>query len=166
MGNNFTEVGRVLDLYKDCSFVVGKVFQHRKTGLVPQSFGFNFKTRIWEPAKERVISIKGFGNNSLEEYILPKKMNDTTISLVTNSSPMKEDYFWILLYLLIIKPKLGKKILKYELLKDKLYIMHLRLASGKVETTHICFKEGEWDFDAFGFDYYLWWEENRVFLYF
>lgn len=167
MGNNFTEVGlvRVLDLHKDCSFIVGKVFQHRKTGLVPQSFGFNFKTRIWEPAKEKVISIKDFADD-LKKYVLSEKLNDSSIQQITRSTPMTENHFWIMSYLMIIKPKLGKKILKYELLKDKMYIVHLELASGKIETVHICFKEGEWDFDAFGFNYYLWWEVERVYLYF
>ena len=119
------------------TFVVGEVFQHRNSNLVPQYFGDNFKDWLWLPAKERKISINAFGKNILKEYVLPKNMNDTSIQNANNSLPMEEDQFWAILYLLIINPKLGKKIIKYELRKDKFYIFHVKLASGRVVAVRV-----------------------------
>lgn len=141
------------------SFIVGQVFQHRNAGLVPQSFGDNFK-RLWEPAQERVVSINAFGKNILKEYVLPKNMNDTAIQNAANSTPMEEDEFWAMLFLLIINPKLGKKVLKYEVRKNKVYVFHL--ASNKVVA--VGWHGGRWNFLAYDFDSFSWCPGVIVFL--
>jgi hypothetical protein len=146
------------------SFIVGEVFQHRNSKLVPQWFGDDFKAKMWEPAKERRVSINAFGNNILKEYILTKTMNDTSIQSATNSTPMEEDQFWAMLYLLIIDPKLGKKILKYELRKDKVCVFHVRLASGGVIAVSLVWFDVEWYLYADVFDSDYWYRDN-VFLF-
>ena len=146
-------------------FVVGKVFQHRTEGLVPQYFGNNFKSWLWESARMRTVSINAFGKNNLKEYVLPKNMNDTAIQNANSSVPMEEDQFWAMLYLFIINPKLGKKILKYELRKDKVYIFHVKLASGKVVAVYVFWHDDEWYVHANDFDYGDWWREGCVLLF-
>jgi hypothetical protein len=146
------------------SFVVGEVFQHRNSNLIPQYFGDSFRAKVWEPSKSKRVSINAFGNNTLKEYILPKDMNDTGIQGVTKSSPIEDDQFWAMLYLLIIDPKLGKKILKYELRKDKVYVFHVRLASGGVFAVNLSWYGVEWNLGArvFGYDF---WSTDFVFLF-
>lgn len=147
------------------SFTVGEVFQHRTEGLVPQYFGDNFKNWLLIPAQAKVISIGAFGKNNLKEYVLPKNMNDTAIQNANSSTPMEENQFWAMLYLLIVNPKLGKKILKYELRKDKVYIFHVKLASGKVVAVSVHWSDDKWHFYAGVFDYGVWWFEGNVFLF-
>lgn len=147
------------------SFIVGQVFQHRNSGLVPQYFGDNFKSWLWEPALMKVVSINSFGKNILKEYVLPKNMNDTAIQQANISTPMEEDQFWVMLYLIVINPKLGKKILKYELRKDKVYIFHVKLASGKVVAVDVYWYGGEWRLDAVDFGRVAWWRGGCVFLF-
>jgi hypothetical protein len=147
------------------SFIVGQVFQHRNAGLVPQYFGDNFKTWLWEPAQTKEVSINAFGKNNLKEYFLPKNMNDTAIQNTNSSVPMGEDQFWAMLYLLVVNPKLGKKILKYELRKDKVYIFHVKLASGKVVAVDVRWYDDEWYFGARDFDGNGWWSGGYVFLF-
>lgn len=147
------------------TFVVGQVFQHRAKGLVPQYFWDNFKNLLWSPAQTKVVSINAFGKNNLKEYVLPKNMDDTTIQNNASFTPMKEDQFWAMMYLLIVKPKLGKKILKYVLRKDKAYIFHVKLASGKVVAVGVYWDGGEWSFDAVDFDCVGLWNRGSVFLF-
>ncbi|MCX6752787.1 MAG: hypothetical protein NTW62_00355 [Candidatus Nomurabacteria bacterium] len=145
------------------SFVVGQVFQHRNKDLVPQYFGDNFKNWMWAPAQSRTIVVDVFRGVTPKEYILPKNMNDTAIQNANTSVPMEEDTFWAMHYLLIINPKLGKKILKYELRKDKWYIFHVKLASGKVVAVHVRWGVDEWGCIADDFDNNTW-NEGNVFL--
>lgn len=149
------------------SFVVGEVFHHRNKALVPQYFRHSFRNWLWFPAETKVVSINAFGRNILKEYVLPKNMNDTTIQSEANSTPTGEDQFWAMLYLLIINPKLGKKILKYELRKDKVYIFHVKPASGgKVIVVSVEWCGDEWSFNAGDFDYIDCWYKDNVFLFF
>ncbi|MCX6755219.1 MAG: hypothetical protein NT068_01590 [Candidatus Nomurabacteria bacterium] len=145
------------------SFVVGQVFQHRNKDLVPQYFGDNFKNWMWAPAQSRTIVVDVFRGVTPKEYILPKNMNDTAIQNANTSVPMEEDTFWAMHYLLIINPKLGKKILKYELRKDRYYICHVKLASGKVVAVNVYWDDDGWYCYANVFDYYTW-NEGYVFL--
>jgi len=92
-------------------------------------------------------------------------MNDTAIQKASSSTPMGENQFWAMLYLFIIESKLGKKILKYELQKDKVYIFHVKLTSGKVVAVSVYWIGDEWYFDANEFVYYDLWNEGNVFLY-
>jgi hypothetical protein len=146
------------------SFVVGEVFQNRAERLIPQYHGDNFKNWMVIPAKEKVVSLNAFGKNILKEYILPKNMNDTEIQDGTKSTPMGEDQFWAMLYLLIIEPKLGKKILKYVLRKSKFYIFHVKLDSGKVIVLGLFWFSDEWFLDVADFDHVAWGYEDLVFL--
>lgn len=145
------------------TFIVGQVFQHRNSSLVPQYFGDNFKDWLWLPSQEKTVPVNAFGKNFLKDYVLPKNMNDTAIQNANNSTPMGEDAFWAMLYLLILKPKLGKKILKYELRKDKVYIFHVQLA-GRVVAVDVDWDDGGWDLGANEFDYGRPWVDGDVFL--
>jgi hypothetical protein len=147
------------------SFIVGEVFQHRNSKPVFQYFGDNFKNWLWEPAKTRGISINAFGQNILKDYVLPKDMNDTAIVNANSFTSMTEDQFWAMLFLLIIIPKFGKKILKYELRKDKTYILNVKLTSGKVVPVRVFCAGTVWNFDAFTFDIGDDWVAGNVFLF-
>lgn len=138
---------------KTITFIVGEVFKHRNKDCVPQYHGTNFQNWMWTLAKEKVVAISAFGKNNLKEYVLSRNMNDTTIQSNANSTPISEDQFWAILYLLIINQKLGKKFLKYELRKDKVYIFHVKLASGKVVAVDVFWAGGEWVVNARGFAY-------------
>lgn len=143
---------RIPKLQRGKTFVVGEVFQHRNENLVPQFFGDNFKNWLWTPAQTKLVIIDAFGKNNLKEYVLPKNMNDTAIQNANNSAPMSEHQFWAMLFLLIINSKLGKKILKYELQKHKVYIFHVKLTSGIFIDVSVYWGRGEWSFDASYFD--------------
>lgn len=149
------------------SFVVGEVFQHRNPNLALQHHGDNFKSLLAVPAKDRVLSIDVFGKNNLKKYVLPKNMDDIAIQNATTSTPILEDQFWVMLYLLIIDPKLGKKILKYELRKDKVYIFHVRIAPNKVVAVvvDLVCADGGWRLNACAFGTVDWWYQEYVFLY-
>jgi hypothetical protein len=147
------------------TFVVGEVFQHRVQGLIPQYHGDNFKSWLWAMAKERIVSTNEFGKNILKKYVLPANMKDTQIQNAAKSTPMGENQFWVMLYLLIIEPKLGRKILKYALQKDKVYIFHVKLASGKVVAVNVDWNGGEWDLNANDFVREFPWNGGFVFLY-
>ena len=70
----------------------------------------------------------------------------------TKSTPMDEESFLIVLYLLIIKPELGKELLNYELKKDgNWYLFHLNLDLNKNNdlyfmSLHIRWYHDEWHF--------------------
>jgi len=147
------------------TFVVGEVFQHKNSSLIPQYFGGNFKDWLWNSAQEKVVSINAFGKNILKEYVLPKNMNDIKIQEANKSTPMDEDQFWAMLYLLIYNPRLGEKILKYKLRKDKVYIFHVKLASGKVVPVRVYWNNVGWNLCAEAFDYGACWFDGDVFLF-
>lgn len=147
------------------TFVVGEVFQHRNEKLIPQYLGDNFKSWLWTPAQKKVVSINAFGKNILKQYVLPENMNDTAIQNKNASTPMTEDQFWAMLYLLIINPKLGKKILKYVLRKDKVYVFHVKLTDGTVVAVRVYWIDDEWDLSARGFGHLNLWCEGGVFLF-
>ncbi len=130
--NGFFETG-VKDYFTKGleSFIVGDVFRHRDETCVPQYHGSNAKDWIFTPNAKVKIAIKQ-KLPKLSEYILPKDMNDSDIQSNAKSTPMDEETFLLVLYLLIIKPELGKKILGYELRKDRWYLFHVKLSSGKV----------------------------------
>ncbi len=147
------------------TFVVGEVFQHRNEKLIPQYLGGNFKSWLWTPAQKKSVSINAFGKNILKGYVLPKNMNDTVIQNKNASTPMSEDQFWAMLYLLIIDPKLGKKILKYVLQKDKVYVFHVKLANGTVVAVRVRWNVDEWYLYADDFGHLNPWHRGLVFLF-
>jgi len=148
------------------NFIVGKVFRHTAEGFITQYFGDNFKNWLWRPSQAKTVSINAFGLNYLKEYVLPKNMNDTAIQNAVSLTPlMEEDQFWAVLYLLIINPKLGKKILKYELRKDKVYVFHVKLASGKVVAVSVGWSDDGWSLCASNLDSDDWWYGVNVFLF-
>ncbi len=146
------------------SFIVGEVFQHRNLKLVPLYFARDFESMVLEPSKNKRVSINAFGNNTLKEYVLPKNMEDTTIQSATNSTPMEEDQFWAMLYLLIVEPELGKKILNYQLRKYQYYVFHVKLSSGKVLAVRLFWHDGKWRLNAFDFNHGNW-SMDSVFLF-
>ncbi|MEK7572326.1 MAG: hypothetical protein AAB493_00505 [Patescibacteria group bacterium] len=147
------------------SFIVGKVFQEKVGESIPKNFGDNFKNWLWTPSQAKTVSINAFGFPFLKQYILPKAMNDTAILNAVSSLPMELNQFWAVLYLLIISPKFGKKILKYKLWKYKVYIFHVELAS-RIVAVSVGWDEAGWALGASNLDSYDWWEEINVFLFF
>jgi hypothetical protein len=145
------------------TFTVGEVFQHRNKSLIPQYFGDNFKSWMWTPAQGKTLTVPS-SMNSPKEYVLPKKMNDTAIQKANGSASVDEDTFWTILYCLIIKPELGKELLNYELRKDKVYIIHVRVG-GRVIAFRVYWDDDGWYLDADSFDDGDW-DEDVVFLYF
>ncbi len=145
------------------NFKVCEVFGHRVKGLTPQYFGGNFKNWLWTSAQQKIVSIDKIGKSIIKDYVLPKNMNDTSIQNANNSTPLGEDAFWAMMYLLIINPKLGKKILKYSLKKDKVYICHVQL-TGRVVAVYVVWGDDEWYFSALDFVSIDPWLEGSVFL--
>lgn len=145
------------------TFKVCEVFGHRVKGLVPQYFWPNFKSWLWESSQQMVVSIDAVGKSVVEDYVLPKNMNDTDIQNANSSTPLSIDAFWAMMYLLVVNPKLGKKILKYSFKKDKVYICHVQLAD-RVVAVNVHWRGDEWFFGAFDFDDIFLWFEGFVFL--
>jgi hypothetical protein len=144
------------------SFTVGQIFRHRDPNCVPQWHGDNFK-KLVRDASERVISISR-AKQKLSDYVLSKNMNSTEIQNATKSTPIEENVFWLILYLLVIEPKLGKEVLNYELREDKYYIFHVRWKSGKVDAVNVRWDFGGWNLVSREFVYDGEWFEGNVFL--
>jgi hypothetical protein len=149
---------------RDKIFTVGSVFQHRKKSLTPFYFGDNFKNWIFEPNKEKTITIPD-GMSPIKQYLLPGTINDTGIQKNTASKPMQTDTFWTILYCLFIDPTLGRELLNYEVAKDDVYIMHVNDGC-VVRTLFISFSwsGGEWVLVAGPFDFKDNWSKNIIFL--
>lgn len=145
------------------SFIVGVVFQHRNSACIPQWFSDNFRDMVWKPSKERTIKIDRT-SRKVNEYRLPKNMNDSTIQKNAKSTPMSIEEYWLVRYLFIINPELGKQVLEYELSKSNYYIMHVRLDDGSVVAVGLRWGGDEWDSDAGRFDDDGDWVEGRIFL--
>lgn len=145
------------------TFTVGEVFQHRNKSLIPQYFGDNFKSWMWTPAQGKTLTVPS-SMNSPKEYVLPKNMNDTAIQKANGSASVDEDTFWAILYCLIIKPELGKELLNYELRKDKVYIIHVRVGDNVI-AFYVYWGGGEWNLVARSFGSNDW-SKDIVFLYF
>jgi hypothetical protein len=128
---------------KEESFIVGEIFQHRNKNLMPIFFGENAINFLLVPAKTRVIFIRDFLKNKLKYYVLPKDMNANEIKNVIISNPMEENNFWIILFF-VKNPEIGKKFLKYEIRKDKVYIFHIKLASGNIVILSLSWGDYEW----------------------
>ncbi len=139
------------------TFIVGQVFQQRGEGLVQQRYQPNFKNLIWEHAQGRTVEINAFGKY-LKEYIPEDNLTDTRIEHKTNSDCMSEDAFWALMYVLIIKPEMGKEMFKYELNKSSNYFFLVRMGSKstfyKAFHVHLRWsaRDSEWVFDASSFN--------------
>lgn len=145
------------------TFRIGDVFGHRVSGLVPQYQGDNFKNWLFVPSQNKTITVPTT-LSKLTDYVLPKNMTDTEIQNMTKSIPMDEDTFWTVLYLLIIKPELGKELLGYELDKSKYYIFHVTMADGTVRAVYVRWSGDEWDCYAYAFDYGSAWYQGCVFV--
>ncbi len=143
------------------TFAVGEVFQHRNKSLIPQYLGDNFKSLMWAPAQGKTLTVPS-SMNSPKEYVLPKNMNDMAIQKANGSAFVDEDTFWVILYCLIIKPELGKELLNYELRKDKVYIIHVRVGD-RVVAFGVRWGDDEWCLGAYSFDG-AGWNEGSVFL--
>lgn len=146
-------------------FIVGEVFNYRNKESIPLYFGYDFKNSILESALLKVVEVNSFGKNILKDHPLPKGMHDKVIQDTQNSTPMEEDQFWLTLYLLIIKPELGKKVLDYELQKDKVYILHLKLFSGFAFAIIINYSNNKWNINSHVFNFGMPWSEGVIFLY-
>ena len=147
------------------SFIVGEVFQHRNSDCVPQYFGDQFNNWIWVPEKDKEIIIDTEAVRKLNEYRLPKNMNDTSIQKNAKSTPMSMEEYWLTRYLLIINPELGKQLLGYELKQDgTVYIMHVKKADGSVVAVSLRWSDGVWLSTANRFGGGRGWDEGHIFL--
>lgn len=154
---------KVFGLPAMSSFRIGDVFGHRNSSMVPQYHGDNFKSWFWAPNQNRTITIPS-NMPKLVDYTLPKNMNDTGIQNATKSTPMDEDTFWVVLYLLIIKPELGKELLGYELTKSNYYIFHVKMSDGTVRAVNVGWDDVEWYCYASSFDRGYDWRQGLVFV--
>gem|GEM_PF-5814156 len=92
-------------------------------------------------------------------------MNDTTIQKNTNSKPMSLEEYWLIRYLLIVNPELGKQLLGYELKQDgTVYIMHVTMTDGSVVAVYLFWYDARWRSGADRFDDGNDWGEGSVFL--
>jgi hypothetical protein len=145
------------------TFRVGEVFKSGiDTGILQKHEG-----RIpWmlKQAKGKKLTVPYFMDN-LKEYVLSKDMHNRAIKTKTTSLPMNENLFWIVLYLLVIKPDLGKQLLGYQL-ESGLYIFHA-IVAGKTLAPSVMFSKGAGYFlDAEDFDSFMPWSKSAIFLYF
>lgn len=135
----------------EVSFKVFDVFGNRIKGYVPQYLGENYRQYVFIPNQNKVLTIPK-NLQKLVGYRLIKKMNNFETAKETKSTPMDEESFLIVLYLLIIKPELGKELLNYELKKDgNWYLFHLNLDLNKNDdlyfmSLHIRWYHDEWHF--------------------
>lgn len=149
------------------SFFIKEVFQQEPGVRHNFYFGQKFEETFWTPIKMRLVASNTLGENILKDYELPENMSDTAIQNVADAKAMSEDQLWVLLRLLIVNPKVGKKILGYELRKNKVYMLHVELIPGKVFTVAIGHKEegGSRLVDSFDFNQYSSWSSGYIYLY-
>lgn len=147
------------------SFRVGDVFQQQKENCVPQNHGHRFVSWLLGPAKDRNIPINT-DHRRLVENVLDRRMNDSVVRSETKfTPPMSEEAFWLVLYLLIIDPELGKKVLGYELQKGKWYFLYMKFTAGQVIAVDFGWRGGEWRFFAHNIDHGRYWARGDTFLF-
>ncbi len=151
---------------KIISFKVSEVFGDRNPNLVPQYFGDRYRNEIFIPNQNKVLTIPKT-MSKLVDYKLPKNINDTAIQTETKSIPMDEDSFLIVLYLLIIKPEIGKELLGYTFKQyGTRYLFHVKMVDGTVRTVDVAWNVGVWRCGGNLFDVRGGWSAGLVFLHF
>lgn len=126
----------------DGSFIVEEIISGKSTDKCSSNFTEKFKKDVWEPSRNREISINSY--TLIEEHL----MNDS-FSIQDLLNPiMEEDTFWALICLLLVNPDLGKKILNFCLGKDRGYTFIVRLVSGNLYAIRVSFRVRIWTFQA------------------
>lgn len=146
------------------AFTVGDIFRHRaEQGDCRLFLSDNTQAWLVKPNLKKVIPIRT-DPRKLTKYCLPKNMNDSSIQQnAGNPGCMTEEEFFLVMYLLIFQPELGKQALGFALAKDKYYIFHVTLNGRKV-AFFVDWHDDEWFFDALEFGTVLDWNEGRVFV--
>ena len=145
------------------SFIVGEVFNDKSEFC---QLSKNFSELLLSPSEGKIIPVKVFDGLSLKEYVLLKSIDDEKIQKITSSVPIEEDKFWALAYLFLNGKKvlLGYKLKKLD--KDRGYLFHVKLSSGKIFTVRIMFLSDD-RFEYRGRDFNLGpWLDGDIFLYF
>ena len=155
-----------LNVITDQHFIVGDVFRHRGgEGYTPMYIWEGAQNLLFTPNKERVIAInKTIGK--LRDYPLTENMNDSKIQKKAKSTPMSEDEYFLAMFLLIVKPELGKEVLGYTLDTSKYYLFHVKLSSGKVVALGLGWYGAVWGVVDFAFDTNGNWNQGNMLLYF
>ena len=128
------------------------IFYHLKKKLIIE-FDDNFEYRMLLSSREKIFSLDKFP--SFKQYCLPKQMKDSEMQNTTLSTLMDENMFWGLLYYLFVVPELGKKILNFELSKDKNYICHIEPDSKRIFSIEIDWRKHKniWYLEMSVFDF-------------
>ncbi len=122
------------------SFIVGEKFGHRVPGQVAQWMSDTFQ-KYHNLYKDMVIAIPDV-LPTLERYVLPSNMDDTTIQQNTKSKPMTWAQY-----------SLAKYILLYggQAVKGEVYIFHVQVGN-EVLAFDLDWDDGEWYSSDFSFD--------------
>lgn len=115
------------------SFLVKEAFDDWKVSPLNIGGQKDFSSLFGDVSASKEIAIDFSAINAVKDYFLVKDSGDPELSEITGSSPMSEDQFWLIMYALVTKPKLGARHLHYKLSKKKRYVMHVLLDCGKIK---------------------------------
>lgn len=147
-------------------FIIGEVFKHRDDSCVQQYHVDDFMNNLFDQSLLKTIIVPHC-IDVLKEFVLKREMNSEKIQTETFSIPMEENMFWIVLFCLIIKPKLGKELLGYALRKDETnYILHFKKNDDTVWTFGVRWNGDEWELNSGVFTSVSVCFRDYVFLYF
>ncbi len=134
-------------------FVVEQIFRHRaEKGDRRLYFGDQFKAWCVAPYLKHTVAIRT-DLGAVSEFRLPRNMNDSTIqSEAGNPGFMDIDTFFLLWFMLIFNPELGKQVLGYEIRKEKWYLCHVELPGSVRVAVRVFWDDGGWRFGADAFD--------------
>ncbi len=130
--------------------------------------GEEFRELLIKEARRGIILITEIRKN-ISEYVIETNMYDSTIQESTRSIPIEEYMLWTILSVFVFEPEIGKKIMNYELSKDKIYIFHVEGENEGTFTRFVMYGPDGWGYGDLKFDSHLWpkTEKNEiVFLYF
>ena len=148
-------------------FVVEQIFRHRaEKGDRRLYLSDNTQNWIVKPYLKRTVVIRT-DLGKLSEFRLPHNMNDSTIQSEAGKPGLMDiDTFFLLWFMLIFNPELGKQVLGYELSKEKWYLCHVELPNGKRVAVRVYWDDDEWYFSAREFDDGYDWNEGGILLFF
>ena len=137
------------------SFIVGDIFKsnnikNSSVWIIPA-----FEELLLIPAQKHSVLIDKT-ERKLKEHKCSKEMERPPVD--ENSCPtMAEENFWLCLYLLIVNPTLGKKVLKYEIPKtldenDNVFVYTIKVRrdfDGKIILVKFAYYDNCWNLNGF-----------------
>jgi hypothetical protein len=108
-------------------FRIGEVFNEYDPRFANQAHGGDFRDLV-KRVKNKYITIDPKKVSPLKRFRLEKtdKLWDTELKEKIDYTPLKEERYWLIFYLMVIQPTLGEMYLPFTLKKENHYLFHIQ----------------------------------------